>query len=128
MNDPFATFCGVEIVEARPGYAQTRLVLDGKHRNAVDLTHGGALFTLGAAAFFAACNAAGPTAVGINLSIAFLRPVADGILVAEATETARSRRIAHCEVSIMDESGQLVARLTGTAAIREPRAFPAGLS
>lgn len=125
MNDPFATFCGVEIVEARPGYARTRLVLDGRHRNAVDLTHGGALFTLGAAAFFAACNAAGETAVGVNLNIAFLRPVADGILVAEAHETARSRRIAHCEVSIRDANGRVVARLTGTAAVRESRVPPA---
>jgi acyl-CoA thioesterase len=124
-NDRFAAGCGVELVESQPGHAVTRLAINDRHRNAVDLVHGGAIFTLAASAFFAACNAAGQVAVGINLSITYLRPATGGTLVAEATEVARSRRLAHCEVRVTDQEGRLVATLAGTASIKE-QAFPSG--
>lgn len=118
-NDRFAASCGVELIESRPGRATTRLAIDDRHCNAVDLVHGGAIFTLAASAFFAACNAAGKTAVGVNLGITYLQPISSGVLVAEAEEIARSRRLAHAEVRVVDDQGQLVAKLVGTAAIRD---------
>jgi acyl-CoA thioesterase len=118
-NDRFADAVGVELVESQPGRATTRLTIDDRHRNAVDLVHGGVIFTLAAAALFAATNAAGQTAVGVNLNITFVRPAAGGVLTAEATEVASSRRLSHCEVRVVDQDGRLVATLTGTAYVKE---------
>ena len=117
-NDRFAGQCGVELIEARPGYAVTRMLVEDRHRNAVDLVHGGALFTLAAAAFFAACNASEETGVGINLNITFIHPCKGGTLTAEATEVGRSGRLMHCEVCVRDEQGIVMARLTGTASMK----------
>lgn len=122
-RDRFAVMCGIELVESRPGYAKTRMGVDPRHRNSLDMVHGGALFTLGAAAFFAASNAAGKVAVGINASIAFINPTESDVLFAEAIETSRSRKVAHCDVRVTDAAEQLIATLHCTALVKE-KPFP----
>lgn len=124
-RDRFAAANGVELVEVAPGRATTRLRLGERHLNNLDLVHGGALFTLAAAALFAACNAAGQAAVGINLSISYLQSVTSGTLTAQAIEIARSRRISTCQVEVFNEDGKQVARLQGTAYIKD-EPYPPG--
>jgi acyl-CoA thioesterase len=122
-RDRFAAANGIELLEARPGYARTRLTPSDRHRNCVDLIHGGALFTLAATAFFAAVNSWGKTAVGINMTLSCLNPARDGTLEAEATEVSRSRRLSTCAVRITDTSRQLIALFQGTAYIKDDK-FP----
>ena len=122
-RDRFAAMCGIELIESRPGYAKTRMVVDAHHRNSLDMVHGGALFTLGAAAFFAASNASGKVAVGINASIAFVNPTESDVLFAEAVETSRGRKVAHCDVRVTDATEKLIATLHCTAFIKD-RPFP----
>jgi acyl-CoA thioesterase len=124
-RDRFAAHSGVELIEVRPGYARTRLAVGPHHFNSVDLVHGGALFTLAAVALFAACNASGKQAVGINLNLSCLHPSRGGPLVAEAQEVARSRRLATCTVRVTDEQGQLIATLQGTAYVKDTPFPPA---
>lgn len=122
-RDRFAADSGVELIEVRAGYALARLAIDPRHHNSLGTVHGGALFTLAATTFFAACNAAGQVAMGINMSISCHRPAVRGTLEAEAEEISRSRKLATCNVCIRDEAGQLVATFQGTAYIkRDP--FP----
>ncbi len=118
-RDRFAAANGVELVEARPGYARTRLTPTERHRNCVDLVHGGALFTLAATAFFAAVNSWGKTAVGTNMTLTCLNPAREGTLEAEATEVSRSRRLSTCSVRVTDASQQLIALFQGTAYIKD---------
>jgi len=122
-QDRFAAHSGVELVEARPGYARTQLTVCQHHLNSVELVHGGTLFTLAAVALFAACNAAGNQAVGINLNLSCLHPARSGTLFAEAREVARSRRLATCTVRVTNQQGQLVAMLQGTAYVKDTK-FP----
>jgi acyl-CoA thioesterase len=117
-RDRFAAANGIDLIEMGPGRARARMALTEQHLNSVGTTHGGALFTLAATTFFAACNAAGQTAVGTNMGITCLKPVAAGVLTAEATETARSRKLVHASVRITDEEGDLVAVFQGTAYIK----------
>jgi len=122
-NDRFAAAAGIELVDVQPGRATARMVVDGRHMNNLELVHGGAIFTLAAAAMFAACNAAGRAAVGINLNIAYLEPVRQGTLNAEAVEISRSRKVSTTTVRVLDEEDRLIAQLQGTAYIKnEP--FP----
>lgn len=122
-RDRFAAANGVELIEARPGYARTRLTPDERHRNCVDLVHGGAIFTLAATAFFAAVNSWGNTALGTNMTISCLKSARGGTLLAEATEVSRSRRLSTCSVRVTDANGELVALFQGTAFIKEEK-FP----
>ena len=117
-NDRFAATAGVEVTDVRPGRATARMTIDERHANNLGLVHGGAIFTLAASALFAACNAAGKAAVGINLNIAYLEPVRQGTLTAEAVEISRSRKVSTTTVRVLDEEERLVAQLQGTAYVK----------
>jgi acyl-CoA thioesterase len=122
-EDRFARANGIEVIEVRPGYARARMTAGEHHLNSVGLVHGGAIFTLASVAFFAACNAAGRLAVGINLGICYIQSASGGTLEAEATEIGRSRKISTCTVRVADGDGNIVAQFQGTAYIKsEP--FP----
>ncbi len=116
-QDAFARLVGVELVEAHDGFARARMKITPHHLNAQGTVQGGALVTLTALAFVAAASAAGPPAVGVNMSITCVKAVDSGVLYAEAVETARSRRLSHCTVRLTDEEGTLIAQFQGTACI-----------
>lgn len=118
QRDRFAAANGIQVLEVREGYARAQMVIDHHHFNSVGLVHGGALFTLAATTFFAACNARGQLALGINMTISCLAPAESGALYAEATEAARSRKTATCTVRITDDRQQLVALFQGTAYVK----------
>lgn len=125
-RDRFAAANGIELVEVRPGYARARLAIEDRHHNSLGTVHGGALFTLAATTFFAACNAAGNVAMGITMSISCLNPAVEGLLEAEANEVSRSRRLATCSVRISDSTGRLIATFQGTAYVKSEPFPPAG--
>jgi acyl-CoA thioesterase len=78
--------------------------------------HGAAIFALADAAFAAACNAHGQTAVALEMNISFLGAVVPGTrLIAEAKEEALSARIGLYHLHVMDESGRIVASSHATA-------------
>jgi acyl-CoA thioesterase len=127
-HDRFAAANGIELIEAKGGRARARLILEDRHRNSIGTAHGGLLFSLAATAFFAACNTSGRMAVGVNMSITCLKPVAGGTLRAEAEETARSRKLVHGRVRILDESGEPLAIFQGTAYVKEQPYPPESVS
>jgi acyl-CoA thioesterase len=122
-NDQFGATCGIRLVELRPGFAKTSLVIDDRHLNRVGTVHGGAIFTLADSAFGAATKNGGKGNVAVNTSIAFVKAARSGTLYAEATEIARSRKLSTCSVRVTDDADELVAAFQGTAYIKnEP--FP----
>lgn len=123
-DDRFAATSGVELVDLRPGYAKSRLVLEERHLNGVGIVQGGAIFTLADFTFAVACNTAGQVAVAISTSLSFFKASRTGTLWAEATEIARSRRISTCSVRITNDAEELVAQFQGTAFIKDELLFP----
>jgi acyl-CoA thioesterase len=118
-NDHFGATCGISLVELRPGFAKTVLVIDDRHLNRVGTVHGGAIFTLADSAFGAATKTAGKVTVAVNTSIAFAKAARSGTLYAEATEVARSRKLSTCTVRVTDDAGELIAMFQGTAYIKD---------
>ncbi len=115
QNDLFARHAAIELVEVGNGHAVARMPLEDFHLNAVGTAHGGAIFTLADFAFAAASNSHGSVAMGISVSISYLRAVTVGTtLTAEATELSRSRRLGTYQVRVTDSSGGLVALFQGT--------------
>jgi len=117
-KDAFAELCGIEILDAGPGYAKTRLLVDKRHLNGINVAHGGIVFTLADMAFAAAAHTRGMSAVAINTTISFIKAGKTDSLYAEAREVSRNRKLATYTVKVTDGSGEVIALFQGTAYIR----------
>ena len=124
-NDRFATTNGMRLLELRPGYAKTSMIVEDRHLNSVGTVHGGAIFTLADFALGAAVKTGGKVAPLINSSISFLKATRTGTLTAEATEVSRSRKISTCTVQVTNDAGELVALFQGTAYVKDEPFPPA---
>ena len=102
----FGRLVGVEVVDWGPGQASTRLAPGENQTNVHGFLHGGALFTLADTAFEVACNSYGRVSVGLQVSIHYAAPAQPGeLLVAEAEEVTRTRRVGSYRVQVKGEDG-----------------------
>jgi acyl-CoA thioesterase len=113
QGDEFVKHCGIELVSVAPGHAVTRMLVQPWHLNAIGIAQGGAIFTLADYAFAAASNAHGTVAVGVNVSITYMKSVTSGLLTAEAREVDLNPKLASYTVNVTDEAGQLIAIFQG---------------
>lgn len=107
---------GTRLVEAALG----KLVLEGNLTGESHgfptshgtIIHGGAIATLAdeclATVAFTVAEE-GETTVTADLKVDFLRPAKPGRFIARATVRHRTRRLAFCEATVEQESGQIVA-------------------
>ena len=113
QNDRFAAHNGMELVEMSAGRAVARMALQPHHLNGVGTAHGGAIFALGDLAFAAASNSYGTIAMGISVSIQYVKAARGGTLTATARETSCGPRLATYIVDITDDDGDAVAIFQG---------------
>lgn len=114
-RDKLAKFLDIELVDVSPGQATTRMTIQEKHYNGVNITHGGAIFTLADFAFAVACNSYGTLAVAINVNISFLKATSKGVLTAKAREVTKTKKLGTYHIEVFDETGDIVASFQGTA-------------
>jgi acyl-CoA thioesterase len=112
-HDEFVKHCGIELVSFSPGHAVARMKVQPWHFNAIGIVQGGAIFTLADYAFAVASNAHGTVAVGINVSITYLKSAGTGTLTAEAHEVALNPKLASYTVNVRDEGPDLIAIFQG---------------
>jgi len=117
-RDALAQALGIELVEARQGYARVKLPADRLHRNGIGTLHGGLVMTCADVAFAAACNSYVETSTGVNVNFAFLTVARPGAVFAEATEVRRGRRLTHYDLRVFDEADRLIASGSGTAFVQ----------
>jgi acyl-CoA thioesterase len=105
---------GVEIEEARLGYARVSMTVRADMLNGHGTAHGGMIFALADTAFAYACNGRNLKTVAAHASIAFLDAVREGeLLVAEAQEAALAGRSGIYNVSVRGGDGRAVAEFQG---------------
>ena len=105
---------GVEIDEAREGYARIRMRLRPDMLNGHGIAHGGMIFALADTAFAYACNSRNLRTVAAQASIVFLDAAQDGeLLTAEAEEQALAGRSGVYHVKVTGEGGRPVAEFQG---------------
>jgi len=103
----FACLLGVEVVEWEPGTARTRFTPGADQTNVHGSVHGAALFALADAAFEVACNGYGRVAVGLDVSVHYAAVAEAGqVLVADAVEVTRSKRVASYRVDVSAADGR----------------------
>jgi len=113
-KDRFAAHNDIALLEIRPGYAKAQMIISSKHLNGVDITHGGAIFTLADLAFAVASNSHGSVAVGVSAAISYLKATNQGTLTAEAREIALNPKLATYQVEVRDGNSDMVALFQGT--------------
>ena len=113
-SDPYCESLGVELAALGEGTARTRFRVTDDHLNFHGTLHGGACYSLADAAFAAASNSRGETAVALETNISYLEAVDTGTtLEATAEETHRSSRTAEYEVVVSTADGDRVATFRG---------------
>jgi acyl-CoA thioesterase len=105
---------GIEIEEAREGYARIRMTLTAAMLNGHGIAHGGILFALADTAFAYVCNGRNLRSVAAQASIVFLDQAREGeMLIAEAREQGLVGRTGVTHVSVRTADGRAVAEFTG---------------
>jgi len=105
---------GIEIEEAREGYARIRMALVPAMMNGHGIAHGGMVFALADTAFAYACNSRNLRTVAAQASITFLDQAKAGdVLIAEAREAALVGRSGVYNVSVRTADGRVIAEFQG---------------
>lgn len=105
---------GIEIEEAREGYARIAMTVRPDMLNGHAIAHGGMIFALADTAFAYACNSRNVSTVAQAASIVFLTQAKEGErLVAEAREQALSGRSGVYAVSVTAPHGRRIAEFQG---------------
>lgn len=112
-TDRFVEHSGIEPVSLELGRATARMLIKPMHMNALGIVQGGAIFTLADYAFGMASNSHGLAAVGINVSITYMKAAVAGVLTAEARELSRNAKLGSYTVEVKNEAGELVAVFQG---------------
>jgi len=112
-KDNFAQSIGAEILEVRPGYGKTKLIINSTHHNGAGFIHGSVLFTLADLAFAAAANSRDKYALLVNASMSFVKAESSGTIFAEAIEQSVSNKLATYTVKVTHENGSLLANFQG---------------
>lgn len=118
--DPFARRLGIRLLVLEEGFARMEMTLGEGTRNFLEMTHGGAIFSLADHAFAAACNSHGEAAVAFSVTISFLAPPRGDLLVAEARELSRGKRVGVYHIQVSNGDGSPVAEAQGLA-YRSPK-------
>lgn len=111
-DDPFCRTLGIDLEALEPGRSVATLRVREELLNFHGTPHGGAVNALADAAFAAASNSHGDTAVALETNVSYLAAADVGdLLRAEATETHRSRRTA--EYAVVVTVGDRIATFRG---------------
>jgi len=112
--DQYCERLGIDLVALEPGYARTELTVTESLLNFHGTLHGGTIYSLADAAFAAASNSRGETAVALETNISYLDAVdVGGTLTATAEETHLGGRTAEYEVVVTDENDDRIATFRG---------------
>ena len=112
--DPFCETLGVELADVGSGRATTELTVTEELLNFHGTPHGGAVYSLADAAFAAASNAEGDTALAMETNISYFEAVEVGeTLRAEAERLHERGRTASYRVTVTDEADDRVAVFRG---------------
>jgi acyl-CoA thioesterase len=113
-DDKASAALGVAIEHVAPGAADVAMTVRETMTNGHGICHGGYIFTLADTAFAFACNTYNQRCVAQHCSIAFVAPARAGArLRASARERQRAERSGVYDVTVVDESGAVVAEFRG---------------
>lgn len=118
---PITELLGIRPRSVGDGRAEVEMEAGARLHNAMGTLHGGVLLDLADVAMGVAMATKledGETFSTVQSSIAYLRPVVEGRLVAAASVVHRGRTTAHLDCAVRDGEERELARVTSVCAIR----------
>lgn len=109
---PFLRHLGLELLQYQSGSARMQLQVRAEHLNYVKTLHGGAICSLiDSVAYFALRSllAQETFLVSVEMKVNFLRPIREGIVVAEAETLHAGKRVMVAQVRVTDGENRLCA-------------------
>ncbi|MEG2881612.1 MAG: PaaI family thioesterase [Christensenella sp.] len=117
-NDRFVRALGIEIVSAEEGKCECAAKIEDCHLNAGNVVQGGMIFTIADFAFAVAAHCKHGIVVSLTNNITYVRPPKGNMLIAQASETAATRKTCLYDVVITDELGTQVAYMSTSGYIK----------
>lgn len=125
QRDAASTMLGMTVEHDAPGEAVVSMTVRDDMLNGFAITHGGLVFTLADTAFAIACNEDDRVTVAGGADITFLKSTTAGQrLTARAQRRVVSGRNGLYDVTVTDESGDVVAEVRGRS-LTTNRSHPA---
>jgi acyl-CoA thioesterase len=116
-QSPFAQLTGVTITQAEPGLVIAQMIVDDRHINMFQATHGGALFAVADHACSVVGNSLGRQAVMTHCYMTFMKnPRVGQTITAEARIVHAGKRFGQAEIVVRDPDGNTLATLQAGAA------------
>lgn len=113
-KDSYANWLGISIEELDEGYAKVTMNITENMVNFHGAANGGAIFSLADVAFACASNSYGQTAVGITVTIHYLKAGAVGDkLTAIAKEDNKSHKLGLYRMEVYNQNNDLTALAEG---------------
>ncbi len=107
---------GMRLDHASEGRATLSMTVTESMVNGHGICHGGFIFALADSAFAFACNWTDERTVAASCAITYVRPARLGMrLTAEAVETVRLGRSGVTDVTVRDETGDIIAVFRGNS-------------
>jgi acyl-CoA thioesterase len=124
-RDRASASLGMVVERDDPGHAIVSMLVRDDMMNGHDITHGGFVFSLADTAFAIACNDDVTITVAAGADITFLKSTTAGqTLRATAIERVRRGRTGLCDVTIVDETGDVVAEFRGRSITTDRKLAP----
>jgi uncharacterized protein (TIGR00369 family) len=119
-KNPFWTLLGMELVDAKKGWARVKLPYTEKLNNAIGIVHGGAIFSPADSAIgiaLAGLIDKNESISTLEMKINFIKSFKGGELFAEAKIIHRGTQTAIGEVDVLNDQHNLIAKGLATYAI-----------
>lgn len=124
-RDRASASLGMMVERDDVGHAVVSMVVRDDMLNGHDITHGGFVFSLADTAFAIACNDDVVVTVAAGADITFLKATTAGqTLRATAIERVRRGRTGLCDVTVVDETGDVVAEFRGRSITTDKKLQP----
>lgn len=123
-RDRASAMLGMVVERQDYGHAVVSMLLRDDMMNGHDIAHGGFVFALADTAFAISCNDDVTISVAAGADITFLKPTTAGqTLTATAVHRASRGRTGVYDVTVVDETGDVVAEFRGRSFTTD-RAMP----
>lgn len=114
QRDRASAALGMRVERDEPGHAVVSMTVRDDMLNGFAITHGGLVFALADTAFAIACNEDEKVTVAAGADITFLMSTTSGqTLTATAVRRARRGRSGLYDVTVTDDTGEVVAEFRG---------------
>ncbi len=109
-KDPMAVFLGINVDEAKEGYARCSVTVKPEYLNAVERAHGSIIHAVADQAFAVACNSMGSLGIALSMTLNYLAGASDGEKIfAEAMPVHTGRKISTWRIEVRGVNDTLIA-------------------